>query len=256
MHTTPTTTKELAFTTPIQNGATGMKAKRVQEWLGFHGYKTGIDSSFGPATEFQVKAFQTKKGLPVTGVVNRATWDLLVAPLVAALSVHIPAGTSVDDAILRVAKAHLKVHPLELGGDNCGVWVRVYTDGNEGSDWRWCAGFVTFVMKQACAAIGAKPPVSGSVSCDTLAAQAKAAKRFVPGASIGGANPWPSLGACQIFLVRRTSSDWVHTGFSFAGQADIFSTIEGNTNDEGSSNGYEVCQRQRGIVSKDFIKLV
>ena len=35
-----------------------------------------------------------------------------------------------------------------------------------------------------------------------------------------------------------------------------FATIEGNTNDEGSREGYEVCRRVRGRGSKDFIRLI
>ncbi len=34
---------------------------------------------------------------------------------------------------------------------------------------------------------------------------------------------------------------------------EVFETIEGNTNDEGSREGYEVCQRVRGYPGKDFI---
>jgi hypothetical protein len=34
---------------------------------------------------------------------------------------------------------------------------------------------------------------------------------------------------------------------------DVFHTIEGNTNDEGSREGYEVRKRIRGHEDKDFI---
>ncbi len=37
--------------------------------------------------------------------------------------------------------------------------------------------------------------------------------------------------------------------------ADVFHTIEGNTNDDGSRNGYEVCARRRGYGKKDFVLL-
>lgn len=33
----------------------------------------------------------------------------------------------------------------------------------------------------------------------------------------------------------------------------LVETIEGNTNDEDSPEGYEVCRRVRGYGSKDFI---
>jgi len=122
---------------------------------------------------------------------------------------------------------------------------------------RWCAGFVTYILKQACHFTGKPMPVQGSLSCDSLAYQAKANKRFIPGKAVqNGSSPWSSLGNCQIFLVRKSSTDWTHTGFAFGGNKNVFSTIEGNTNDEGSANGYEVCQRTRSLdAKKDFIYL-
>ena len=41
--------------------------------------------------------------------------------------------------------------------------------------------------------------------------------------------------------------------FEFGDEA--FSTIEGNTNDGGSSNGFTVLKRSRGYKDKDFIRL-
>jgi hypothetical protein len=257
MYTTSAATKELTFPGDISNGASGMRVKRVQEWVSFHGFKTTIDSGYGSATTAQVKAFQKKAGLTQTGIVNKNTWDKLVQPMDDLLNKTVTAGSSLDAAILKLANAHLKVRPVEQGGDNCGPWVRMYMDGNEGPAWRWCAGFVTFVVKQACHLTGLPMPIQGSFSCDSLAAQARTKKRFVTGASIAsGAVPWSGLGACQIFLVRRTTTDWTHTGFSFNGSGDLFATIEGNTNDEGSSNGYEVCERQRSNSKKDFVRLI
>jgi hypothetical protein len=34
---------------------------------------------------------------------------------------------------------------------------------------------------------------------------------------------------------------------------DTFRTIEGNTNDAGDREGYEVCARTRGYDKKDFV---
>jgi Putative peptidoglycan binding domain len=252
-------TRELAFDAIIQKGNTGAKVRRVQEWLSIGGFATTVDGSFGNATEACVKAFQQSPGIPVTGKVNQQTWSALVEPLNKALQpINLPANVKLADAILRVAKQHLAQHPIEVGGDNCGPWVRIYVGGNQGAEWRWCAGFVTFVMKQACMLLNLPMPIPGSVSCDSLAYQAKQAGLFVKGTHIAnGSVPWSTLGTAQLFLVRKTATDWVHTGFSFAGAGPagpVFSTIEGNTNDDGSSNGYEVCQRTRSVDSKDFIR--
>ena len=55
--------------------------------------------------------------------------------------------------------------------------------------------------------------------------------------------------------LRNTATDWTHTGFAHGPSAEVFSTIEGNTNDDGSNNGYEVCARTRSLPKKDFIRL-
>ena len=249
--------KELTFPGPVQQGAGGMTAKRVQEWVTFHGFATPVDGDFGPATEICVREFQTAKGLSATGIVDAQTWKALVGPLDNALRMPVVAsGATLAGVVLKVAKQHLAEHPIELGGNNRGVWVRVYMSGNQGDDRLWCAGFVTFVMKQACMALERQPPIAGSQSCDSLAYQAKEAGLFVKGTDVAsGTVQWPELGASQIFLVRRTSTDWTHTGFSFEGSGVTYSTVEGNTNDAGSGEGNEVCQRTRSVAKKDFIRL-
>jgi hypothetical protein len=249
--------RELEFSNPIQKGARGMKARRVQEWVTFHEFATPIDADFGPATENSVQRFQEANSLPATGVVDESTWNQLVAPLARALA---PLPINDDDTLgkilLRVAQQHLEQHPLELGGQNRGIWVRLYMGGNDGHEWQWCAGFVTFLLKQACSLLERSMPIPGSYSCDSLAYQAREAGLYVRGTHLeNGTVSWSELGDAQLFLVRRTSTDWTHAGLSFNGVLDTFSTIEGNTNDEGSNAGYEVCQRVRGIGSKDFIRI-
>jgi hypothetical protein len=57
----------------------------------------------------------------------------------------------------------------------------------------------------------------------------------------------------SLFLQRRTSTDWTHTGIVIDAKDEVFLTIEGNTNDDGIREGIEVCSRIRGYKSKDFI---
>jgi hypothetical protein len=247
---------ELAFDAVIKKGNKGLKVRRVQEWLSIHDCPTPVDGDFGDATEKCVKDFQQSKGMPTTGKVNKETWDALTAPLSDALKpVEVPEGSSLAEVNLRVVRQHLAQHPVEIGGENRGPWVRVYMGGNQGKEWRWCAGFVTFVMKQACMLLNRATPITGSYSCDSLAYQAKEAGLFVKGTDLAsGGVSWSELGVAQVFLLRATPTDWIHTGLSFEGSGSVFSTIEGNTNDDGSSNGYEVCARTRSLRKKDFIR--
>lgn len=55
--------------------------------------------------------------------------------------------------------------------------------------------------------------------------------------------------------ISYTGTDWTHTGFVTMFNKDFFDTIEGNTNDDGNREGYEVCARTRGYKNEDFIKL-
>ncbi len=250
---------ELAFPGTVKDGARGIKARRVQEWLTFNDFRTAVDDDFGAATERALKDFQASKSLNQTGVVDEATWAQLTAPMLRAFSTpSTGAGQTLSETVFTVARQHLREHPVEIGGQNRGPWVRAYMNGNEGNPWPWCAGFVTFVLKQAAQVSGTKTPITGSFSCDVLANQAKEKSRFVSENSIKkDASLFTNahLGECCIFLVRRTSTDWTHTGFAFNYDGSTFQTIEGNTNDEGSREGYEVCRRTRGRGKMDFIKL-
>ena len=247
----------------LKSGSSGFQVKQVQEWLQFHQCRTAIDGKFGPATAECVRDFQKTTGLTITGTVNRMTWESLVGPMNAALEQPSRAlSGSVDSTIKRVAQQHVRQHPQEIGGSNCGPWVRLYCGGHDGTAWPWCAGFVSMVMSQACFYRGETTPIPGSVSCDSLAAQAKDKGLFVSGASVkSGKFIWTDFGSSCIFLRRRTKTDWTHTGFALGSTGTkknlVFDTIEGNTNDDGVREGYEACERKRSLSTThyDFIRL-
>ena len=231
-------------------GDEGGQVKLIQEWLTLHGVGVAVDGSFGPATRAAVKEFQRAKRLAADGVVGRRTFAALVAPMAAALRPIARKPERLGDLVVAYAERHLAQSPREVGGENRGPWVRLYMDGHEGEPWRWCAGFACFVLKQACEGLGVPMPVPASFSCDVLATAAKANGRFLAGS--GGAAP-AEVAPGSLFLVRRTAADWVHVGIVVEALKDHMTTIEGNTNDGGSPEGYEVCRRIRGYEKKDFI---
>ncbi len=106
-------------------------------------------------------------------------------------------------------------------------------------------------MRQAADTLGVDAPIPGSVSCDTVVAQARQVGRFRSEADAQRLG----LPSGSIFLVRRTSTDWTHDGLVVNAGATTFDTIEGNTNDEGSREGFEVCARTRSYPDKDFVLL-
>jgi len=224
--------------------------RQVQEWLCLQGINVTVDSGFGPATEAAVKGFQTRRGLGATGIVNQKTWDALVEPMTNAMTNIPPGNRSLGGVVVAYAEQHLAEHPREVGGQNMGPWVRLYTGGKEGSEWAWCAGFACFVLRQAAKALSVAMPLPYTLSCDSLAASAKERGLFVSG------KPQPPSGLIppgSLLLSRRTALDWVHTGIILASAAATFDTIEGNTNDAGDREGYEVCRRIRGYGAKDFV---
>jgi len=251
--------KEYEIELPVMRGSKGRPVRLIQEWLSLNGLGLTIDSSYGPATESAVRAFQKQVGRKSTGSVNELTFNELIAPITRALSPLEASGeqTTFSSRVIVAAQKHLAEHPREVGGTNCGPWVRHYTGGHEGDAWAWCAGFVTAMLRAAAEGQPAevRAPIRGSLSCDTLTAQARAAGCFVAERQRQSASP--SLSGGAIFLVRskKNASDWIHTGIVTALHDEYFETIEGNTNDSGDREGYEVCARRRSYKNMDFIRL-
>jgi len=241
---------ELIIAQDLARGSKGPDVKRVQEWLNLHGYGLGIDGGFGAVTEDGVRRFQKAKRLKQTGKVDKKTFSALVAPMSEVLQKPVKKPKNFGVAMLSYAKSHLAEHPVEVGGPNRGPWVRLYMDGNEGEQWAWCAGFATFVLKQASALMGVTPPIAGSFGCDQLAAQAKAKNIFLDERRAPN-----EVRPGSLFLVRKSPTDWTQTGIVAEVHPEFFRTIEGNTNDDGVREGYEVCTLTRSYASKDFILL-
>ena len=240
------------ITGSLKVGSKGQQVRWVQEWLTLNGCGTGVDGDFGPATLAAVKLFQKKKSLAQSGVVTINLYGLLVEPMREALEPIEPGGRTPGQQVVAYARQHLKQHPREVGGDNRGPWVRLYMNGSDGPQWYWCAGFVGFILKASCDSMGLSLPINTSFSCDVLAQNAKNKGRFV---SEDGVKDGATIKPGSLFLVRKTSADWIHTGIVVRADANVIHTIEGNTNDDGNRNGYEVCQRTRGYTKKGFISL-
>lgn len=252
---------EIEYPGPIALGDKGLAVKRVQEWLCLHGNQVSIDAEYGPVTARAVEGFSLSlRHVPTArDVVGPEVWAALVTPMTRCLMSIAPA-PSLAETVYRLADSHLVSHPREVGGDNRGPWVRLYMGGQEGPSSYWCAGFVSFLLRQAADLLQCDSPLPGSFSCDALARQARDKDLLVSCEELaGGYTPVDRLGHTQIFLVRQSPGDWTHTGFStrmhLSGGVFDFESIEGNTNDDGSRNGYEVCRRIRGGKGKDFIRL-
>ena len=126
-----------------------------------------------------MRAFQKSNGLKEDGIVGEKTFALLTEPMTRALTPSGKVSVSLSEMVVMVARQHLRETPMEVGGQNCGPWVRLYTKGKEGEEYPWCAGFVSFIIKQAADTMGIALPLKYTLSCDDLASQAKKEGMFI-----------------------------------------------------------------------------
>lgn len=139
------------------------------------------------------------------------------------------------DPVLRALPLTIGIE--EIGGPNAGRAVELIqkSTGNSKGD-PWCASFVYRVGSQMLGA-GWKLPRTGS--CDALLLHAKH-KAIL--------SDTPEPGA--VFLLLKSPTDAVHTGFVTGVNPGEVECIEGNTNPAGGREGYGVFRRTRPINSK------
>lgn len=252
---------------PIVQGSTDRAAViRLQEWLVVRGYRIwrrdetapGIDGDFGAGTMDGVIAFARDNSIPT--VVDERFWERLVSPILAAFSFK-PRARDLGAAIVEVAEAHLLQQPREArdakgrGLDNSGPWPRAYCGGLQV---QWCQGAASTLYRQAAAALGATLPFAlegqmsggGSIAplwVPDIADSARRAGRFRRGADAVQIQP-----GAMFFVKSAGSVPWVHVGIVVMHTGDRIETIEGNTNDDGSSNGLKLCRRSRAKASCDY----
>jgi peptidoglycan hydrolase-like protein with peptidoglycan-binding domain len=230
---------------------------KIQSWLNLYartnprsGTATAIDGDFGPSTEMAVKNFQKAKKLEQTGKVNTALFDLLCQPMTNAFETQ-PSGRTLRELIVSAANLHLNNNAFELtikDQSNSGPWVRAYMDGNEGTDWFWCMGFVQTIIDEAASAQGKdfRTLMPLSYSCDTVGTTGIHKKLLTRYTDIRKDPSVVKPG--DIFLVQKTPNDWFHTGLVTGVHDSVFETIEGNTNEDGSHNGIGVFKRTRNFM--------
>jgi len=241
---------------PLGEGSTGPAVRRVQEWLGLHGVGVAIDGDYGPATRRGVESFQRNAivTLPdVNGVVDHQTWRALVAPLAEASEGPLPA--TFGDAAILLAARHLKARAREVGGDNRGPWVRHYCRGQSVA---WCQGFASTIWADAARRLGRAAPIDlviEGIWClwvPRVAQEVKACGLFLEGAR-WRAGESPAIPRGSMFFLKGGPHGYLHVGLVDAVLPDgTMSTYEGNTNDDGSANGYEVARRIRRVAASDF----
>lgn len=101
----------------LRRGSRGAMVRRLQEALEASGNSPGrIDGLFGTKTQAAVRAFQQGAGLPVTGVVDRATW-LALSPFIDYSDVYLRRGDrGILVALLQTALTNAGFSPGVVDG--------------------------------------------------------------------------------------------------------------------------------------------
>jgi hypothetical protein len=223
----------------LKRGDKGDGVRRLQEWTSLHGFPVVIDGDFGPATERALATWRKVQGLHDTPFVTDLDARYLVMPMTNALD---------DDSdLLTIAKGYADEQAREVGGNNRGPWVRLFSGGQEGPAVKWCGFACRFWSRQA-----AHPWAERiSPNCDVIAKNAHEDGRM----RIPDEGPNPG----DLFLCYRSGRNYVrdfyHVGIVDEVAAEAFSTIEGNSNDDGSADGHEVARRWRGFGGKAFVRM-
>lgn len=155
------------MTASLEKGNQGKDVRTLQNLLVKKGFPGDIDGDFVAQTLRAVKAFQSQNldqhGQPliVDGKVGPLTWWSLLhsKPVIAAptavdyqkMPPQKEGGSKIGRAALARAIAELKAGAGEVGGNNCGPWVKKYLEPaglDEGNS--WCASFVSWCYLQAC----------------------------------------------------------------------------------------------------------
>jgi hypothetical protein len=148
----------------LRKGDQGASVRQLQQLLVERGYAADINATFDTRTWQALRAYQVQnldqhgQPLVVDGMAGPLTWWSLqhpkpsLQPPAAVDYTALPAsgGSRIGRAALAAAIGELKAHAGEIGGNNCGPFVRKYlapagvTEGNS-----WCASLVSWCFLQA-----------------------------------------------------------------------------------------------------------
>jgi hypothetical protein len=150
------------------------------------------------------------------------------------------------EKFLEIALKELGVH--EEGGENKGKRVQEYQKAagiNPGDP--WCAAFINWCAEQAALALGLKSPLEQI----KLQGYVQAYYDFFKPKGVV-ITDLKNVKAGDLFLVLHAPNHYGHIGL--VKDTDLvkkrFHSVEGNSNDEGSREGYEVCTNFRPATEK------
>ncbi|MFB3812614.1 MAG: peptidoglycan-binding protein [Terriglobales bacterium] len=205
------------------------------------------DSQFGPETQDAVELFQARSadhyGVPlrIDGRVGPLTWAALFAAPIE--EVTTAASPLLAQAVL-AAKNEIGVTEVPPGsnrGPRVDRYLRAVGLNPTTGHYSWCAAFVYWCFKEAASALKVKNPVIRTAG--VLDHWIRAGTAGVHRLSCAECSDTPGLVKPGMIFVISTGSGNGHTGLVEAVRGNYLTTIEGNTNDNGSREGIGVFRR-------------
>jgi lysozyme family protein len=247
----------------VQLDMTGPDVTNIQARLRALGIDPGgVDGVFGEQTKSSVKLFQARTvdetggPLEIDGIVGQKTWAALFGRVVPAIRTAPPPVGSLLAEVLRVAAGQIGVMEVPLGS-NRGPRVDEYMKSVDPEllGQPWCMAFIYFCFVQAAQRLGVANPAPRTAGVH----QSWRMAHLITGIKIVShedAMNDPSLVTPGMVFYIDTGGGHGHAGFVTDVIGGKLGTTEGNTNENGSSNGVGVFHRtQRKIkdISIGFI---
>lgn len=243
-------------------GQTGPEVRAVQRRLNqLSCGPIAEDGAFGPETQDAVELFQMRSAdhlgspLRVDGKVGPLTWAALFnSPLLPEVTTP---PTPLLAETLKVAAGEIGVMESPLGsnrGPKVDAYLRCVGLDPASGHYSWCAAFVYWCFDQAAASLHVPNPVIRMAG--VLDHWKRAGTQGIRRISCAECADQPSLVQPGMILVLSTGGGNGHTGLVEAVRGFYLTTIEGNSNNDGSREGIGVVrQTKRKIadINRGFI---
>ena len=185
-----------------------------------------------------VEAVQNLLGIFADGADGPVTWNAILAKL--SIKEPVASGSSIPEKM--VALAHEEIGVSEVDGSNCGPIVDRYKaatwlDPSKG--WPWCAAFICWLVREAIKGeevVFTRPETAGAWDFENWANKQKGVELRKP------TNHDIKAGDIVVFTFS-------HIGLAVKDMdlSGYVTTIEGNTNGEGSREGGSVLEKRRHV---------
>ena len=213
------------------------------------------DGDFGTKTSNAVKLFQIRfadqlgNPLKTDGKVGPLTWAALFGTETIVHTDTPPNQLLVK--VLEIAKTQIGKMEVPPGSNTGPDVIKYQTAAGIGTGLPWCMAFVYWCFQEASQSLGRNNPLvkTGSV----LYQWNNTTQKKIP---VAAATANPALVKPGHIFIYSTGTTTGHTGLVEKVEGAILTTIEGNTNDGGSSEGIGVFRRSARKISsinKGFI---